>query len=214
MAQGRHAQRFMMSYKFAIDETMTKLNILKEELNHDRGYNPIEHISHRLKSPESILAKARRQGHGLSLDEIRDNIRDIAGIRVTCGFISDTYRVCDMLTGQHDVTVLQIKDYIKNPKPNGYKSLHLILQIPVFRADRVEHVNVEIQIRTIAMDFWASLEHKIYYKYDRDIPAHLLDQLKDAAHAANRLDRKMEQIHDEVAVLHPASEVPHETHFA
>ena len=193
--------RFMMSYKFATDEMMTKINILKEEFSSIHDYSPIEHVTSRLKSPEGILKKALRRGCPLALDEIRDRIQDIAGIRITCGFISDTYRVRDMLTSQQDVTVLEVKDYIASPKPNGYKSLHLLVAVPVFMSDRVQPVTVEIQIRTIAMDFWASLEHKIYYKYDGAVPTALLDDLLQAADVANRLDVKMERLHDQVVEL-------------
>ncbi|MGB3859589.1 MAG: GTP pyrophosphokinase family protein, partial [Ornithinimicrobium sp.] len=129
---------------------------------------------------------------------IRDNIFDIAGIRITCSFISDIYTLADMLTDQKDVEVLQVKDYVAHPKANGYKSLHLILSVPVFLSDRVEEVPVELQIRTVAMDFWASLEHKIYYKFDRDVPAHIVAELKQAAEVANNLDRKMESLRTEV----------------
>lgn len=190
--------RFMLSYQFGIDEMMTKINILKSEFQHLHDYSPIEHVNSRLKSPESILAKARRDNLGLTFPELRDNMRDIAGIRITCSFISDAYRVAEMITSQRDVTVLAVKDYIKAPKANGYKSLHLIVSIPVFLSESVETIPVEIQIRTIAMDFWASLEHKIYYKFDEEIPAVLLAELKEAADVANRLDVKMERIHDEV----------------
>lgn len=193
--------RFMMSYKFGIDELMTKINILKEEFTHIHRYSPIEHVGSRLKTPESIIAKARRKECPLTLDDIRTNIVDIAGIRITCSFISDTYRIADMLSGQTDVKVLEVKDYIADPKPNGYKSLHLIVEIPVFMSDRVQPVPVELQIRTIAMDFWASLEHKIFYKYDGTIPAPLLAELTDAADSANRLDVTMERLHDEVAEI-------------
>ena len=193
--------RFMMSYKFATDEMMTKINILKEEFSSIHDYSPIEHVTSRLKSPEGILKKALRRGCPLALDEIRDRIQDIAGIRITCGFISDTYRVRDLLTSQQDVTVLEVKDYIASPKPNGYKSLHLLVAVPVFMSDRVQPVTVEIQIRTIAMNFWASLEHKIYYKYDGAVPAALLDDLLQAADVANRLDVKMERLHDQVVEL-------------
>ncbi|MFU8947186.1 GTP pyrophosphokinase [Mycetocola zhadangensis] len=193
--------RFMLSYKFGIDEMMTKITILKEEFNHRHDYSPIEHVSSRLKSPQSILAKAHRKGCELTLDGIRSELHDIAGIRVTCSFISDTYKIFDMIAAQKDVTVLQVRDYIQEPKANGYKSLHMIIEVPVFLSDRVEQVKVEIQIRTIAMDFWASLEHKIYYKYNRDVPERLLDELRDAALTANRLDVKMERLHDEVVAL-------------
>jgi putative GTP pyrophosphokinase len=193
--------RFMLSYKFGIDEMMTKINILKEEFNHRHDYSPIEHVSSRLKSPESILAKADRKGSELSLEGIRSTLHDIAGIRVTCSFISDTYKIFEMIAAQQDVTVLQVRDYIREPKENGYKSLHMIVEVPVFMSDHVEQVKVEIQIRTIAMDFWASLEHKIYYKYNRDVPERLLEELRDAALTANRLDVKMERLHDEVVAL-------------
>jgi len=198
--------RFMMSYKFATDEMMTKINILKEEFSSIHDYSPIEHVSSRLKSPEGILKKALRTGCPLALDEIRDHIQDIAGIRITCSFISDTYRVCDMLTSQQDVTLLKVKDYIASPKPSGYKSLHLLVAVPVFMSDRVQPVTVEIQIRTIAMDFWASLEHKIFYKYGGAVPAALLVDLKDAADVASRLDVKMERMHRQVVELGTDSE--------
>jgi putative GTP pyrophosphokinase len=198
--------RFMMSYKFATDEMMTKVNILKEEFSAIHDYSPIEHVSFRLKSPEGILKKANRKGYPLDLEGIRENIQDIAGIRITCSFISDTYRVLEMLTSQRDITVLQVKDYIKNPKPNGYKSLHLIVAIPVFMSDRVQPVTVEVQIRTVAMDFWASLEHKIFYKYDGAVPPALVGELKEAADVANRLDVDMERLHDQVVSLGSTAE--------
>lgn len=193
--------RFMLSYKFGIDEVMTKLNILKEEFHHRHDYSPIEHVSSRLKSPESIMEKANRKGCELTLDGIRSELHDIAGIRVTCSFISDTYKVAEMISAQQDVTVLEVRDYIREPKSNGYQSLHMIIEVPVFMSDHVERVKVEVQIRTIAMDFWASLEHKIYYKYHRSVPETLLDELRQAAEAASRLDVKMERLHDEVVAL-------------
>ena len=195
--------RFMLAYKFATDEMMTKINILKEEFASIHDYSPIEHVASRLKSPEGILKKAVRKGCPLLLDDIRAQIQDIAGIRITCSFISDTYRILDMLTSQLDVTVLEVKDYIAAPKPNGYKSLHLIVDIPVFMSDRVDEVTVEIQIRTVAMDFWASLEHKIYYKYRGAVPVDLVADLKQAADVANRLDLKMEGLHDQVLAMEP-----------
>jgi putative GTP pyrophosphokinase len=195
--------RFLMSYKFGIDELMTKVNILQEEFEYLHHYSPIEHVNSRLKSPESILRKAVRKGIPLTLDDIREQICDIAGVRVTCSFISDTYRIRDMLAGQADVRVVEERDYIANPKPNGYQSLHLIVDVPVFMSDREVAVRVEIQIRTIAMDFWASLEHKIYYKYDREVPPALLAELKDTADVATRLDLKMERLHKEVERLDP-----------
>lgn len=190
--------RFMMPYKFAMDEVKTKIDILNQEFNYVHEYNPIEHVKSRLKTPESILKKIYRKGYELSLSSIKENIYDIAGIRIICSFESDIYKLRKMLENQEDIQVIMCKDYIKNPKPNGYRSLHLVLQVPVFMSDRVEKVNVELQIRTIAMDFWASLEHKIYYKYDRDVPRNLMGQLKEAAISAAELDRRMESIHRQV----------------
>lgn len=190
--------RFMMSYKFAMDEVKTKIDILNQEFNYIHEYNPIEHVRTRLKTPESILKKVYRKGYELSLDSIKENIHDIAGIRIICSFVSDIYKISQMLAKQEDIQVIMYKDYIKNPKPNGYRSLHLVVKVPVFMSDRVENVSVEIQIRTIAMDFWASLEHKIYYKYDKDVPEDLIRQLKEAAEAAAELDKKMENIHNQV----------------
>ncbi|MEN2766769.1 GTP pyrophosphokinase [Ornithinibacillus xuwenensis] len=190
--------RFMMTYKFGLDEINTKLKILKEEFQHIHDYNPIEHMKSRLKSPESILNKIYRKDLELSLDSIRDNIHDIAGIRIVCSFVSDIYKISEMIQKQEDIAVVDCKDYIQNPKPNGYQSLHLILTIPVFLSDRVEAVNVEIQIRTVAMDFWASLEHKIYYKYEKDIPQDLSSELKDAAKVATELDYRMEKLHKQM----------------
>jgi putative GTP pyrophosphokinase len=189
---------FMMVYKFGLDEISTKLTILREELSHRGTGSPIEHVSPRLKTPASITAKARRIGCPLVFDDLRSRIRDIAGIRVVCGFISDVYTVADMLTRQPDVRLLQVKDYVAEPKPNGYRSLHLIVEIPVFLSDRVAAVPVEVQLRTVAMDFWASLEHKLSYKYDDDIPARLHDELTAAAADAMRLDERMERLQQEI----------------
>lgn len=193
--------RFMMSYKFGIDEVMTKVNILKDEFIYLHNYSPIEHVNSRLKSPESLLKKASRMDCALSVEELRKNIWDIAGIRITCSFISDTYKISEMLARQQDLKVIRLKDYITQPKENGYRGLHLIVEVPVFMSDRVTPVRVEVQIRTIAMDFWASVEHKIYYKYDREVPAYMLAELGDAAAAANQLDTKMERLRDEIAKL-------------
>src|SRR5690625_1404281 len=139
------------------------------------------------------MKKVARKNIDLSLDVIRREIRDIAGVRVTCSFTSDIYRIMEMIESQKDIEVLEIKDYFKNPKPNGYRSLHMLIEIPIFMSDRVEYIPVEIQIRTIAMDFWASLEHKIFYKYNKDIPQTLIDELKEAATIATKLDEKIDR---------------------
>lgn len=187
-----------MTYEFGIKEVMTKIEVLREELRLMHDDNPIEHVGSRLKSFDSIVAKVRRKGIDPTPEGVRANMLDIAGVRVTCSFVSDIYRVRDMLVRQRDLTVLEERDYIAHPKANGYKSLHLIVQVPVFLSDRVEDVIVEVQLRTIAMDFWASLEHKIYYKYDKDVPRHITDALKLAADVASTLDVTMERIRDEV----------------
>lgn len=194
----RGLKRFLMVYQFGIDEMMTKINILRDEFSYIHDYNPIEHVKSRLKSPESILAKAQRYGLPRDLTAIRENIRDVAGIRITCSFTSDVYRIMEMVTRQGDVTVIEIEDYIADPKPNGYRSVHVIVEIPVFMSDRVESVYVELQIRTVAMDFWASLEHKIYYKHDRAVPSELREELRLAAEAARDLDLRMESLHERV----------------
>lgn len=193
--------KFIMTYKFAVNEVTTKLNILNEEFKYVHDYNPIENISSRVKTPESILQKVKRKNCDLSIMSIKENIKDIAGVRITCSFISDVYKVYEMLQKQKDIDVVQCKDYIKSPKPNGYQSLHLIIRIPVFLSDRVEDTYVEIQIRTKAMDFWASLEHKIYYKFGKEIPENLTNELKEAALSAIELDKKMERLHEEVKLI-------------
>ncbi|KAF6572904.1 GTP pyrophosphokinase [Paenibacillus sp. SEL3] len=196
--------RFMLIYKFALDEMETKIEILKQEFQALHDYSPIEHTKSRLKSPESIMNKMIRKHSELSLDAIKDHIKDIAGLRITCSFISDIYDVSNMLQRQSDLKVLEIKDYIKNPKPNGYQSLHLLVQVPVFMSDCEELVCVEVQIRTIAMDFWASLEHKIFYKYNQSVPESLTRELKNAADSANALDLQMERLHREIKEIKDA----------
>jgi putative GTP pyrophosphokinase len=196
--------RFMLIYKFALDEMETKIEILKQEFQSLHDYSPIEHTKSRLKSPESIMNKMLRKQSEISLSAIKNDIKDIAGLRITCSFISDIYHVSEMLQKQDDLKVLEVKDYIKNPKPNGYQSLHLLVQVPVFMSDRQELVCVEVQIRTIAMDFWASLEHKIFYKYKQSVPERLTRELKQAAESANMLDMQMERLHREIKEIKDA----------
>ncbi|MFC7533556.1 GTP pyrophosphokinase family protein [Actinoplanes sp. GCM10030250] len=190
--------QFMMVYKFGLAEINTKITILAEELTHRGRGNPIEHVSPRLKTPASLTAKARRLDIPLTFDDLRARIRDIAGIRIVCSFVSDVYTVAEMLTRQPDVNLVTTKDYIAKPKPNGYRSLHLIVEIPVFMSDRVVAVPVEVQLRTVAMDFWASLEHKIYYKHDPEVSDALRNELAAAAEDAARLDQRMERLHREI----------------
>lgn len=200
-------RRFMLEHRFGMDEVVTKLNILRDEFLHLHDYNPIESVSARLKSPESLLEKIQRKGLDLdahpSFDEVRERVVDIAGVRVVCSFTSDVYRVFDLLTQQPDVRIVEVRDYIIEPKPNGYRSLHALVEVPVFMSEGTRSVGVEVQLRTIAMDFWASLEHKIYYKYRRDVPAELLAGLRDAAETAYALDSDMQRLHEEVRGLDP-----------
>ncbi|MBO9599286.1 MAG: GTP pyrophosphokinase family protein [Cohnella sp.] len=191
----------MMMYKFALDALETKVEILKEEFQFLHDYNPIEHTKTRLKTPESILNKISRKGCDISLPSIREHIKDIAGMRITCSFVSDIYRISDMLARQKDLTIIEVKDYILHPKPNGYQSLHVLVEVPVYMSDREENVCVEVQIRTIAMDFWASLEHKIFYKYNQSVPQRLLQELKEAADSAAALDKRMERLHKEIEAI-------------
>lgn len=194
-ARAQEIGQFLLNYKFGLDEMLTKINILREELAFRGNGNPIEHVSSRLKSIESLRAKAERIGCPLELDAIGEQITDIAGVRIVCAFIADAYQVLDMLTTQPDITVRVIKDYVARPKPNGYRSLHAIVEIPVFLSDDVRRVPIELQIRTVAMDFWASVEHKIYYKYAKDVPGELVAELAAAARVAHDLDQRMGELH-------------------
>lgn len=191
-------QRFLLEYRFGLREVETKIAILRDEFQLMHDYNPIEHVSSRVKTPDSIVEKIARKGIDPDFETIRARITDIAGVRVTCSFVPDAYRLFDLLTQQDDIRVRVVKDYIAEPKPNGYKSLHVIVDVPVFLSTGRVDVPVEVQFRTIAMDFWASLEHKIYYKFARQVPERLLDELKDAADTAAHLDVKMELLHAEL----------------
>ncbi len=196
-AQGE-LRRFLLEYRFGMEEVRTKISILQQEFLALHDHNPIEHVSSRLKTPASILAKVTRKGVGPSLGVVRSTITDIAGLRVTCSFVSDVYRMAEMLTGQPDLTVLRVRDYIARPKPNGYRSLHLLVSVPVFLSTSVVDVPVEIQLRTVAMDAWASLEHKIHYKYQADVPDDVTRPLLEAAESANHMDTLMEGLHHRV----------------
>ena len=156
----------MLLYHSALKEVGTKLEILNDEFQHVHQYNPIEYIKSRIKTPESIVKKLRRNGYESTIDNMVNYVNDIAGIRIVCSFTSDIYRMADMIGKQNDLTVVWVKDYFKNPKDSGYKSYHMLVTVPIFLSDRVVDTKVEIQIRTIAMEFWASLENKIYYKFE------------------------------------------------
>lgn len=200
--------RFMLQYQFGVEEITTKIGILREEFRLLRDYNPIEHVTSRVKTPESIINKIARKGCDPSFDAIRTSITDIAGVRVTCSFTSDVYRLAEMLTSQADLTIIEVKDYIAEPKPNGYRSLHVLVEVPVFLSTGPVPVIVELQLRTVAMDFWASLEHKIFYKYRDAAPAGVRERLAEAAETAHHLDTVMEDLHNQV---HPDVDTPGRT---
>lgn len=191
----------MFLYDSALKEINTKIEILNNEFVHIYNYNPIEHIKSRLKTPESIVKKLKRYGFEVTIDNMVEKLSDIAGIRIICSFTSDIYQIAEMITKQSDVTVLYVKDYIKNPKPNGYKSYHMVVTIPIYLTDGPVDTKVEIQIRTIAMDFWASLEHKIYYKFEGNAPAYLQQELKACADVVNMLDVKMFSLNQAILEL-------------
>ena len=179
-------------YTSALKEIGTKIEILNDEFVHVHNYNPIEHVKSRIKSPESIVRKLRKQGHEETIENMQKYLHDIAGIRIICSFSSDIYRIAQMIANQDDVIVLQIKDYIKHPKPNGYKSYHMVVSIPVFLSDGPVDTKVEIQIRTIAMDFWASLDHQLKYKKSLiDDDGEISEELRKCAHVIAETDQKM-----------------------
>ena len=182
-------------YDSSIREVKTKLEILDSEFRAKYSYNPIHHIEDRLKSPESMFKKLQRRNLPFTVEAVRENLFDIAGVRVICNYIEDIYQVADLLTAQDDVTLIKRKDYIANPKANGYRSLHLVIETPVYLSEKKELVNVEVQIRTIAMDFWASLEHELKYKTDTEVSAELAEQLRVCAETIAQTDLKMQQIY-------------------
>ena len=182
-------------YRAAIKEVRTKFEILDEEFQIKHAHNPIHHIESRLKSPDSIGEKLKRHCYEPSVQSIRENITDVAGVRVICNYLDDVYYLADLIEAQDDIRLLMKKDYIATPKPNGYRSLHLILQVPVFWAEKTEDVSVEVQIRTIAMDYWASLEHRLKYKSDHYTTTHLRERLKKNATLLAVIDSDMQDIY-------------------
>ncbi|MCI8684478.1 MAG: GTP pyrophosphokinase family protein [Lachnospiraceae bacterium] len=185
-------------YNSALKEVGTKVDILNDEFRHVHKYNPIEYVKSRIKSPESIVKKLKRHGYESTIENMVKHINDIAGIRVVCSFTSDIYRLAEMIGRQNDLTVVSIKDYIKNPKDSGYKSYHMLVTVPIFLTDGVVDTKVEIQIRTIAMDFWASLEHKIYYKFEGNAPEYISRDLQECAGIVSMLDAKMLSLNEAI----------------
>ncbi|WP_458863570.1 GTP pyrophosphokinase [Acidaminobacterium chupaoyuni] len=194
MEETRPYMQLMMQYDCAMLEVRTKLEVLNSELSLESEHNPFESIKCRLKKPQSILEKLQRRNLPISVDSIEKNLTDVAGIRVICSFPEDIYRMAECLCAQDDIIVCEVKDYIKNPKPNGYRSLHLILDVPIFLTNEKKHMKVEVQFRTIAMDFWASLEHKVRYKKDIKHSAMIAADLKLCAETINAMDHEMQRI--------------------
>ncbi len=192
--QFRDFEQVMMMYNCAIKEVLTKFEVLNDDMSLQRKRNPIEMIKSRVKRPESIAAKMKKRGLGISITSMMDNIHDVAGVRVICSFVDDIYEIASMLSSQDDIKVIAVKDYIKNPKKNGYRSYHMIVEIPVFFSSKKQNVKVEIQLRTIAMDFWASLEHKMKYKKDAQGMDFVESELKKCADSIAENDIRMQEI--------------------
>ncbi len=194
-------EEIMMMYQCAIQEVTTKLEVLSREMSVRNNRNPIETIKYRIKKPQSIAQKLTKNGFEVSVDSISKNLNDVAGVRVICSFIDDIYTIAKMLTSQDDIHLVQVKDYIKNPKPNGYRSYHMIIEIPVFFSDRKKYMRVEVQIRTIAMDFWASLEHQVRYKKDIPDTVEMYDRLKKCADVIAATDSEMQNIAEKINLI-------------
>ena len=188
----------MFLYDSALKKMNTKIEILNNEFINRYDYNPIEHIKSRLKTADSIVNKLKKDGREVSIENMQEYLSDIAGIRIICSFTSDIYQIAQIIAGQRDVTVLRGVDYIKYPKPNGYKSYHMVVTVPVYLSDGAVETKVEIQIRSVAMDFWASLEHKIAYKFEGNAPENLLMELKDCADMVDMLDKKMFSLNEAI----------------
>lgn len=193
-------------YNAALRQMETKMEILNDEFQHVHQYNPIEHIKARIKTPESIVKKLKRNGYESTIENMVKYINDIAGIRIICSFTSDIYRIADMIREQKDIKVLAVKDYITYPKASGYKSYHMIVTVPVYLSDRIVDTKVEVQIRTVAMDFWASLEHKIHYKFEGDAPEHIKTELIECAKLVSDLDARMLSLNEEILAISQARE--------
>ena len=195
---GRQFQQIMMMYNCAIREVRTKLEVLNDELSIRNQRTPIEMIKARVKRPESMVEKLKRRGLPITLESVVNNLDDVAGIRVICSFVDDIYEVADMLIRQDDIHVVAIKYYIRTPKENGYRSYHMIIEVPVFFSDRKKNMRVEVQIRTIAMDFWASLDHQLKYKKELSDDLHISEKLKKCADVIAQTDVMMLDIRKEI----------------
>ena len=192
------SKELMSSYRCAMMEVETKFKVLNDWFNLQHERNPIESITSRLKSPESIKEKLERKKFPMTLESIEQNLFDVAGVRVICSFIDDVYILAESFLKQDDITLIEKKDYIKNPKPNGYRSLHLIIEVPIFLQNEKKKVKVEVQLRTIAMEFWAKLEHRLRYKkhLDEKTLAYTAEELLKCAEDSANLDLRMQRIRD------------------
>lgn len=190
--------RIQCRYSAAMREVQTKLEILDDEFQMRHKRNPIHHMQCRMKTIQSMMEKLQRKNYTVSMESAVENLRDIAGIRVICSYMKDVYTVAQLLTGQDDVKLLEVRDYIRDPKPNGYRSLHLIIEVPVFLQDGRVEVPVEVQLRTIAMDFWASLEHAMRYKAQGSVPSEICEELYQVGTDIASLDERMQSIHDRI----------------
>lgn len=191
----------ILIYNSALKQISTKLEILNDEFQHVHRYNPIEHIKSRIKTSESIVKKLKRHGYESTIQNMVQYVNDIAGIRVICSFTSDIYQIANMISNQSDIKVISVKDYIVKPKASGYKSYHMLVTVPVYLSDRIVDTKVEIQIRTVAMDFWASLEHKMNYKFEGNAPEHIRQELVECASMVSELDAKMLSLNKEILNL-------------
>ena len=196
--EAKQFRELMMMYTCAIREVKTKLEVLNDDLAVRNERNPIQMIKSRVKKPNSIINKLEKRGHPVTVASIKDNLDDVAGIRVICSFVDDIYAVANMLAHQDDVNVLMVKDYIRSPKVNGYRSYHMIVEVPVHFSDRKTKMRVEVQIRTIAMDFWASLDHQMKYKKDMDDTDEISEELTQCAVVIAQIDRRMQEIRQKI----------------
>lgn len=188
-------------YSAALKQIQTKMEVLNDEFQHVHRYNPIEHIKSRIKTPESIVKKLKRGGYESTIENMIRYVNDIAGIRIICSFTSDIYRIAEMIAEQKDIKIMCIKDYITYPKASGYKSYHMLVSVPVYLSNKMVATKVEIQIRTVAMDFWASLEHKMHYKFEGDAPEHIKTKLIECAKMVSDLDARMLSLNEEISSL-------------
>ncbi len=198
LREAKSFNKLMMEYQAAIMEVETRLKVLNTEFSQEYNRNPFESIKSRLKSPASIYEKLERKGYPITVESIREHLTDVAGLRVICSFPDDIYRLAKLFTRQDDIILVREKDYIRNPKPNGYRSLHHIVSVPIFLSKQKKYMKVEVQFRTIAMDFWASVEHKLKYKKNVDHAEEIVGQLKACADSIEMLDHQMQKIRDRI----------------